>query len=212
MCFVRARRYLLPTRLAGRPILHSRPWTNCPRRSYGLSWTISRPTVSGRILDSIGLSPKSWVRSCFLSVSYNVFSEVYGKKKPLADSMNDVSICRCASISSWKNVTRNAVVENGSTKPFGSISAHAKAPNSILLLLTAKQMCMFYFFVVNFEERRLENEMKVLSFLHQPKQIHERAEYQAVVLGKRFDAFVEKLKTIKFNFSRDTPRKRLSGV
>jgi len=36
--------------------------------------------------------------------------------------------------------------------------------------------------------------MKVLPLLHQPEQVHERPEHQTVVLGERFDAFVEKLK------------------
>lgn len=54
-----------------------------------------------------------------------------------------------------------------------------------------------YFFVVNFQERRFEDEMKILSLLYQPKQIHERTEHQTVVLGKRFNALVEKLKIIQ---------------
>lgn len=59
-----------------------------------------------------------------------------------------------------------------------------------------------YFFVVNFQERRLENKMKILSLLYHSKQIHKRTEHQTVVLGKRFNALVEKLKIIQINSSR----------
>lgn len=38
--------------------------------------------------------------------------------------------------------------------------------------------------------------MKVLSPLNQSEKVHERAKHEAVIFGERFDAFVEKLKTI----------------
>lgn len=61
-------------------------------------------------------------------------------------------------------------------------------------------MICFHLFVVDFQKRRLQHELRVLlSLLKLLEQVEERPEYQAVVLVVHVGLFADKLEDVQCN-------------